>query len=149
MPVSARSGVRTEEPRLTLSALIYFVSVALVAAAVTVSFGIASFSFLDSTRKMPRGFGIGDRHAELKPVLSDVVASTPEEAVLVPAAAKEPSTVVEATLRSSAPEGLAAVRTGTTPPPPIAAEQRDQVFREFEMYNSQKVKQNADKRRVE
>jgi hypothetical protein len=149
MPLSARRRARTEEPRFTLSTLIYVVSVALVATVVTVSFGIASFSFLDPTRKIPRGSSIGDRRAELKPVLSDVIAYTHKKAAPVPAAAKDPSTVVDVTLRASAPDGPTAFPTGTTPTLPIAAEQRDQVFREFEMYNSQKVKRTVDTRRVE
>jgi hypothetical protein len=135
---------RTEEPRLTLSALIHIVSLALVAAATIVSFGIASFSLLCAAKEMPGVSGIRDRRAELKPPLSDVVPYAHEKAAPVPAETKVPTAAVEATLRSSPPEGPAAFRTGTTPTPPIPAEQRDQVFREFEIYNSQKVKMNGD-----
>lgn len=142
---SARSRPRTGEPRLTLSALIYVVSVALVAAATTVSFGIASFSFLDTTKQMPRGSRISDRRAEPKPVLSDVVSHNHENAAPFPAEAKVSSTVVEATLRASAQERPAAFWTGTMLTRPIPAEQRERVFREFEMYNSQKVKMDEDK----
>jgi hypothetical protein len=141
---SARSRARTEEPGLTLGALIYVVSVALVAAATTVSFGIASFSFLD-TRKMPRGDDIRDRRTELKPLPSDVVPRSDEKAAPVPAEAKVSSMVVEETLRASAQQRPAAFWTGTMPTRPLPAEQRDQVFREFEMYNSQKVKMDGDK----
>jgi hypothetical protein len=42
---------RTEEPRHTLSAFIYVISVALVAAATIVSFGVASFSFLNTNEE--------------------------------------------------------------------------------------------------
>jgi len=164
---------QTEEPRLTLSALIYVVSLALVAAATIVSFGIAAFSFLDTSKEMPGGSGIRDRGAKLKPVLSGVVPYTHGNAAPIPAETKLPSPAPEATLRASPPYGLAAYdmqppavsgpgselpplgasdasatqdasRTGTTPTLPIPAEQRDQVFREFEMYNSQKVKMDGD-----
>jgi hypothetical protein len=140
IPRSARRRARTEERR----ALIYVVSVALVAAATTVSFGIASFSFLDITRKMPRGSDIHEPRAELKPVLSDVVPYAHDKTAPVPAEAKVLSTAVEPTLRASAPERPASISNGTTPSPSIAAEQRDQVFREFEMYNSQKVRMDGD-----
>jgi hypothetical protein len=164
---------RTEEPRFTLSALIYVVSFALFAAATIVSFSIASLSLLYTAKEMPEGSGIRDRRAELKPVLSDVVLYTHGNAAPVPAETRLPSPAAEATLRASPPAALAAYdmqplavsgpgselpplgaseasvtedasRTGTTPTLPIPAEQRDRVFREFEMYNNQKVKMDGD-----
>jgi hypothetical protein len=119
---------RTEEPRLTLGALIYVVFLALVAVATVVSFGIASFSLLYSAKEMPEGSAIRDRGAELKPALSRVIPYTPGNAVPVPAE-KLPTPASEGTLRAS---GI-----GTTPTVPIPAEQREQIFREFERYNSQ------------
>jgi hypothetical protein len=153
---------RTEEQRLTLSALIYVVSLALVAATTIVSFGFASFSLLYTAKEVPGGSGIRDRRAELKPALSGVVPYARGNEAPVPAETKSPNPAAEATLRSSPPEGLAAYdvqpplgasevsatedvsRIGTAPTLPIPAEQREQVFREFEMYNSQKVKTDGD-----
>jgi hypothetical protein len=97
---------RTEEPRNTLSPLIYVISVTLVAAATIVSFGIASFSFLNTSNELAssgiRGWGV-----ELKPVLSGVVPYTHANAALVPAESTLPSPAVEATLRASPPESAA------------------------------------------
>lgn len=154
---------RTEEPRNALSPLIYVISVALIAAATIVSFGIASFSFLDTSKEMSSS-GIRDWGVELKPVLSGVVPYTHAYAALVPAETTLPSPAVEATRRASPPESAAAYnmqppevsgpqpgseqpglgaraanatedasRSGTMPTLPIPAAQCDQVFREFEM----------------
>ena len=52
-PSATTAASRTEEPRHTLSVLIYVISVALVAATTIVGFGIASFSLLYTSKEMP------------------------------------------------------------------------------------------------
>ena len=163
MTSTTTTANRTEEPRNALSSLIYVISVTLVAAATIVSFGVASFSFLNTSNEMASS-GIRDWGVELKPVLSGVVPSTHANAALVPAESPLPSPAAEATLRASPPVSAApynmqppgvggpqpgskqprlgtsaasatedASRSGTMPTLPIPAAQRDQVFREFEM----------------
>jgi hypothetical protein len=135
---------RTEEQRLTLSALVYIVPLALVAAATIVSFGFASFSLLYTAKEMPGGSGIHHRRTEPKPALSGVVPHTHGNTAPLPTETELPNPAADATLRPSP--------IGTTPTRPIPAEQREQVFREFEMYSTQKVKtdgDNAASRRVD
>ena len=160
---TATTANRTEEPRHMLSALIYVISVALVAATTIVGFGIASFSFLDASKEMPSS-GIREWGVEVNPVLSGVVPYTHANSAAAPAEIKLPSPAVEADLRASPrdhampyimqpPEvggsqpgseqpgfGASAASatkdaslSGTIPKLPIPAAQRDQVFREFEM----------------
>ncbi len=169
----------TEEPRHMVSALIYVISVTLIAAATIVSFGIASFSFLNTSNEMPSS-GIRDWGVELKPVLSGVVPYTHANAATVPAETTFPTPAVEATLRASPPDGAAAhnmqppgvsgpqpgseqpglgtsaasatedaSRSGTMPTLPIPAAQRDQVFREFEMLLSNNAGFRVDRLRKE
>src|ERR1700730_554056 len=97
---TATTANRTGEPRHVLSALIYVISVALVAATTIVGFGIASFSFLDASKEMPSS-GIREWGVEVNPVLSGVVPYTHANAAPAPAEIKLPSPAVEADLRAS------------------------------------------------
>ena len=93
---------RTEEPRHTLSAFIYVISVALVAATTIVGFGIASFSLLYTSKEMPSSV-IRDWGVEVKPVLPGVVPYPHANAASAPAETTLPSPAVEAALRASLP----------------------------------------------
>ena len=106
-PSATTTASRTEEPRHTLSVLIYVISVALVAATTIVGFGIASFSLLYTSKEMPSS-GIRDWRVEVNPVLSGVVPYTHPNAAPAPAETTLPSPAVEAALRASLPEGAAA-----------------------------------------
>lgn len=178
-PSATTTASRTEEPRHTLSVLIYVISVALVAATTIVGFGIASFSLLYTSKEM-RSSVIRDWGVEVKPVLSGVVPYTHANAASAPAETTLPSPAVEAALRASLPEGAAAYimqppevsgpqpgseqpglgasgasatkdasRSGTMPTLPIPAAQRDQVFREFEMLLSNYAGFRSDRLRKE
>jgi hypothetical protein len=106
-PSATTTASRTEEPRHTLSVLIYVISVALVAATTIVGFGIASFSLLYTSKEMPSSV-IRDWGVEVKLVLSGVVPYTHANAASAPAETTLPSPAVEAALRASLPEGAAA-----------------------------------------
>jgi len=127
---------RTEEPRHTLSAFIYVISVALVAAATIVSFGVASFSFLNTNEE-----------AALRAFLPEGAAAynmQPSEASGPQPGSEQPGLGTSA---ASATEG--ASRNGTMPTLSIPDAQRDQVFREFEMLLSNNAGFRSDRLRKE
>ena len=175
----ATTANQTGEPRHVLSALVYVISVAVVATMTIVGFGIASLSFLDASKEMPSS-GIRDWGVEVNRVLSGVVPDTHADAAPAPAETELPGPAVEAHLPASPPEQARsyimqppevsgsqpgseqpgfdasaanakrdASRSGTILKLPIPAAQRGQVFREFEMLLSDYAGFRSDRLRKE
>ena len=97
-------------PGATAGILLYLTTAGLVGAAIIICFGVASFSFLYNDKETPEGSGLRNRDVEVRPTRSD------------------------AFLYNAAPVAVEA--SSTVPPIPIPAEQRGQMFQEFESYHT-------------
>jgi hypothetical protein len=97
-------------PGATAGILLYLTTAGLVGAAIIICFGVASFSFLYNDKEMPEGSGLRNRDVEVRPTRSD------------------------AFLYNAAP--VPVETSSTVPPIPIPAEQRGQMFQEFESYHT-------------
>jgi hypothetical protein len=103
-------GNRTDQPGVTAGIILYLTTAGLLGAAIIICFGVASFSFLYNDKEMLEGSGLGNRDVEVRPMRSD------------------------AFLYNAAP--VAVETSSTMPPIPIPAQQRDQMFQEFESYHT-------------
>ena len=155
---------RTGKPRPRLSTLLHLTGFGLAAAASIVFCGIASFSFLYTSKEMLRTSDIRDRgvevnlvrppvavEAELRGLGAEAAVSTPaRDSPAVPDTRPGEASGAQSASEPAPPSASEtsatqeAALSGTTSPPPIPADQPDWVSRGTEVQNNQKVKLDAD-----
>jgi hypothetical protein len=151
------------KPRLTAATLAYLLSVGLVGAITIICFGVAAFSFDTTDGGVLKSSGLHDRSVAASSTRSDAFSARRDAAAVLPSrrlpypiealpASPMQSAVADtrspeaSTVRApSEPwsivnEGSATKRTAlgrTVPMTSITAEQRDQLFHEFEHYHTE------------
>ena len=154
---------QSSKPRLTAAPLAYLLSVGLVGAATIICFGVASFSFDNTDGDVMKSSGLRDRSVAASLTPSDAFSAPHDAAIVLPstrlpyptealpaspmqsAVTDKRSPEVSRVRVASEPwsifnERSAAKNTAlgqTVPMTSITAEQRDQLFREFEQYHTE------------